>query len=321
MSNQTTQRDEDGLNPFGWAGFLLSIPSEWRPLKVAGDARAGSLILGDGDAARLRMTWSPVTRRRFKADKALTRAIARPIKGLPGTGDAKAEKVQLAGFDAAYLVRGKDRSIDRCVAYADSASRVVDVIYHHGDDRDVHQYRSRVFPTMRDQPLDLPHKWAFFDCSFIAPKGMLYCSSKLNLGDMRVRLAARSGELFGPSLTIRQIYPASLALARMPVESWIRACVRDDRHYTRPVGGGLFGKGVADTKPWACQRGEGAEAFATLNWRARPIFLRAPRRWRYVIFEDKTVERLIVIQAAHKIAAERDSLIDESIKGLHWASA
>lgn len=320
MPNQTTQPEADGLAPFGWAGYLLSIPNEWRPLKMTGDARAGSFILGDDDAAKLRVTWSPVTRRRFNAEKTLRRAIARPIKGVPIASDAKSQGTKLAGFDASYCVQGKDGSADRCVAYSANASRVVDVIYHHGDGRELKQYRTGVLPTLRDQPVDQPHKWAYFDCSFVAPAGMFYGVSKLNLGDMRVRVFSRGGELFGPSLMVRQIYPATLALARLPIESWVRACVRDDRHHVRPVGGGLVGKGVADTTPWTCARGEGMEAFATLNWRARPIFIRAPRRWRYVIFQDKAVDRLVVIQAAHKNPALRDAMIDEAIKGLHWAT-
>jgi len=48
---------------FAWAGWMIEMPRDWRPLDITGDWPHGAIMLGDADQALLRVRWKrPRTR-------------------------------------------------------------------------------------------------------------------------------------------------------------------------------------------------------------------------------------------------------------------
>lgn len=210
----------DAEHVVGWAGWWLPLPEAWRFFKMDGGYRRGFLVLGNEERPRLEMAWVWVTRRRLNIPRYIRRyLLARVPRRQRAAATGAIEEVELPGFD--YVVSLAEEGRTRCVGYCCATHRILHWVYHHGSSKQNRRFNSECLPHWRDQPLDSPSRWRFFDVAFTAPAHFRLHYGTLNLGDMEVILIDPTPWGARPRLCVRHIYPANLALARRPLEEWL----------------------------------------------------------------------------------------------------
>ena len=210
---------------------------------------------------------------------------------------------------------------DYYLGFCPATGRSIQITYHHADpssQREDQIFAAQIMPGLRDQPAGVPSRWAVFDLSFIAPPGLKLGAAKLDMGDMGIELWSGRARESGPSLGLREIYPAQLALARQPMEDWLRAWARRFAPVYMPQGSGLLGRRPAAVAAVHTARGPGVMLDLRLLWTYRSFFRRAPRTLRLYLFEDKAVGRLVGVS----VGAAPDQLeagLAQMLEGLHWS--
>lgn len=284
----------------GWAGWWLPTPEAWRFFKMDGGYRRGFLIVGDDERPRLEMAWAWVTRRRMNIPRYIREyLLARvPRKRRAGVAGEVAE-FSLPGFEHAVSLTIDEQT--RYVGYCVRTHRILHWVYHHGSLKQNRRFSADCLPLWRDQPLDAPSKWRFFDVSFAVPAGfrLHYCT--LNLGDMEVILTDPTPWGARPRLCVRHIYPATLALARRPLEEWMKE---------------LFGKRrgpyrsrdhkKAPPQPFDHPRGPGLRIVAVLQFLLlfplRPLVFRMPAGAEASLHNVEDLNKLVYIQVSGRHA-------------------
>lgn len=296
----------------GWAGLLFHAPDTYRFARVDGDADDGGLRLADEDGSSIDAFWARVTRRKFDARKYLVKRLRKAMpRRMP-------EDVKQPGFDVFIACEDREQGVFRYMGYCEKAGRVIDFAFKRSTAASENVFKKQVLPTLRDQPLDQPHRWAFFDTSFVAPIGFRYAWSKLNVGDMSVGLHAGKTQLTGDSITVRQVYPAALALSRQPLTAWLDAWAGEHRKTYRAAGLRRVGGGAAETRPFTTPMGEAIAAEAPLRRMLRVIHWSAPRASRFLAMELPRHDRIVMLHVAAK--PERiDPLLRGLIEGQQWA--
>lgn len=298
-----------GLRPLGWAGLLLNTPERYHPHKIAGDARKGMIVLADDERPRLEVSWE-----RLKKSADGDRLVRKRF----GAAAGRAEKLPNPAAAPMLLARDAEKQRDRAIAYFPATRRVVEILFLHGTQRENLAMPRQTLAGMVDQPPDRAQRWAFFDVSFAAPAGFLYADARLNLGDMAVTLTRGAREFTAPSVTVRQAYPAKLALARFPLEKWHEDHARSLRHLFADAGAGVLRRGKPSMAAIQTPRGEGFATDAKLRPGLRPFYWRTPRHTRFVTLHDRELDRLHILRATGG-AGECGALLDWIARELQWA--
>jgi hypothetical protein len=302
----------------GWAGLLMPIPTSFRLAKIDGKARKGSLVLADDERPRVEIAWATVTRGRFDAEALLHRRLARVLRVNVRVVAQRVRRVSSDSFDPMVSCDDSTRDFDRFAGYCPHTRRIIDCAYHRGTPREDALVRRHTFGDLIDQRLDQPMRWALFDLSFTAPAGYRYDAAVLNVGDMAVRVSPFEGEYRGPSVTVRQIYPAGVALQRQPLEQWMRDLLESRRqmYALRQVLGRR--RGASYLQAVQTVRGEGLFYDARLRWVMRLLFWRQPPRMGIWLIHDQQVDRLLCIQVADQ-PQRLQPMLQQVLDGLHWA--
>lgn len=309
----------EGMRPFGWAGLLMQLPEVYRPMKFEGDADRGRVILGDNRAKRLELVWGQVRARRFDprrlAIKRLKRAVGRKRAGMI---DGNVTSVDHPHFD--FVMRFNDRVVecDRYIAYSEDSTRVFDMVYHHDQADTDRRFNDVAMPTMCDQPKGGAQFWALFANSFISPAGYVYAASVPNLGDLSVTLWQRRRLRRKRELTVRQIYPARLALARQPLEKWIQSLTADTKSIQRPRYRKMFRRGGIRAEPVDVPIGSGYELDTRVAWQLQLFRGRRFRHTRVWLIHDEANDRLAVISVSGP-ENERADVLEAVWSGWQWA--
>lgn len=284
------------------------MPDAYRPHQIAGDMRKGMIVLADDERPRIEISWERL-RKPADGERLMRRRFGVRVEA--------AEKLRNPTASPMMLLRDADKERDRAIGYFPATRRVVEVLFLHGNSRENLTIRQETLSGLVDQPADRDQRWAFFDVSFIAPAGFLYAETKLNLGDMAVTLNRGTQEFNAPSVTIRQIYPTKLALARHPLEKWHEDHVRSLRHLYADQDAGWFRRGRPQMSAVSTARGEGFVTQAKLRPALRPFYWRTPRQMRFLTVHDQGTDRLHLLRATGNDPA--DTRLDSVTAGLQWA--
>lgn len=216
----------NGQSRVGWAGWWLPMPHRWRILKATGNYRSGSLVVGDSESVKLELVWAWVSRVRFDPAKFLQRFL---LRGMSAERRSEVlngiESLDLPHFESAFGVR--DEGGMRGTAYSELTHRVLHWVWHGRSDEA--NAMDAALSGWRDQPMMDRAGWQFFGVSFESPPGFRLQSFTLNLGDMEIVLNDPSRWGTRHRLTVRFIFPAELALARLPIATWLEELSRPRR--------------------------------------------------------------------------------------------
>ena len=308
------------IRPFAWAGYLLNIPATFRLSSIEGDHRQGSFRLVDGERVRLEFSWATETRGRFDFPAFAKKKLGGSRKRGEPDPDSKVRELSVPGSDLQlFHLPDEEGRIDRFVGWSSKTHRVVQIVYSRAADREDEFVAGTCIPGVIDQPRDQPMKWAFFDCSFVTPSGLYYQNATLNLGDMSVRVSARGSDLRGPALTVRQLYPASLALLRRPLVDWIRSWTLETWDSYRVKRPGFLGRGAIPCDNVDSAIGPCLAVRTCLRSILRPIYWWMPRECEIRLFHDKDHDRLIVVRATGTPAEIERCMRCVLSSEMHWA--
>lgn len=298
-----------------WAGLIVHPPAHWRMVRAAGQAEKGYLVLADDDRVRLQLQWTPAPRRLGNTERLVHRRL-KALKLIQGRPRPSLQRLLLPNLGELFIHTVECPAIVYSFVVT-PVGRVLEMLYHPGEEREDDLYLRSILPSIEDQPIDVPQRWAFYGTSFVVPGGFRYRSAVLNLGDCRVMCVAGKRELFGRLLTVRHVYPAGLALARQPLEGWQRQWIEPMTYnynvaHTRPMG-----RGDPVMHPVVTPRGPGLMCTARLKPPLGLLYRKAPRDARIWTVHDAAADRLIGIHLACE-ADQIEPLFQEVLGGLHW---
>jgi len=217
-ATQTTSLDRPstiaGRQLFAWQGWSLSIPREWNPLKLDGDWSGGVALLADLSEAKAGMRWAAIRESDDPAEAA-RKAMIGEVGVLAAEEARELAMPESSAWRASLLyVETEPPGRDVWVGVSAATGRLVQVAYH-ARRRDRALERD-LLPTLADTPADRPMRWSALDLSCVTPAGFKLTERSFAAGDLRMAFS-RGVE----RLTVRQIGPAALALARQPLEKWL----------------------------------------------------------------------------------------------------
>lgn len=312
----------DNSRHFCWCGWWLRVPESWLPYRVRGTAERGGCALGAEGRPLLHIQWATVMRRRFNAENMVQRQMLRGMHRRPKKSRERIDRIENKVFSPMLALSDPDSASTRCVAYSPASRRLVEFICYHGSEHENTLAPQIIFRQARDQPLNQPHRWSFFDISFTAPPGLGYQSSNLDMGDMHVSLRSRPQwnrrRRWRASVEVRHIYPARLALQRQPLNRWMDQLVKP-KHSPYALPRSLRRRGQKYPS-LSTPRGEGLVCDTVLPASLHPFQWRTPRRRRHWLFHDQAHNRLIALTVADH-ANQIDATLMQLVEGLHWAAA
>ena len=225
-------------NTIAWCGWQLPALPDWRPLRILGDWADGEMMIGNADEALFRVKWSRPKTRHFDAAARLAKITQR-------LAAAEQSLAHAAGLEpVAYFpdVPAKDHTARGLwYGYAPAAALFVEITIN----------RSVAGPALRFIEREmLPHltvtgkeeatRWALYSVSFTTPAGFALREWKLFPGDIALLLTNAGKE----RLVVRQVYPATTALARRHIERWLtHSPFREHRRYRPTATTGLVQHG------------------------------------------------------------------------------
>jgi hypothetical protein len=307
------------LHPFGWAGLLMDIPGQWRLYKVEGSARQGQVGLADSMHPRLEILWDTVRNKGIDAHRLALRHLKRVVGKTAGKDfENDVERIRNDNFNPLLFYRNKSAGLDQCTAYCPKTYRAFEIAYHLNASPEDNGFRKDMLASLKDQPADSGQKWAFYSVSFVAPPGYVYSSSSLNLGDMSVTLVDNHSRGLRPSVSIRQIYPAELALSRKKMEEMLKDIAKQQHQVYRAKHRRWFGHGGIVSETVDTSIGKAVVTDLQLRPLLLPFSWRMPRTQRLWLIHDVKSDRLISINVSNR-PEQFAPILQTVLKGLHWA--
>ncbi|MFP4053240.1 MAG: hypothetical protein ACLFV7_05175 [Phycisphaerae bacterium] len=186
---------------------------------ISKPTEAGSVLLGDADEPMLRIQWIPRPRGWIlpaRPDSWLRRQVA----VVAGRGQLSDNVPQVKGFPhVAWAPEGKTPAHHAAWAGWHDLTGMAILLTLRTDDQKVRRLiLERVLPTLEISGENDPVDWSLFQVSFRTPPDYTLRRQRLNMGDLTLELGARGGRL----LTVRQLYPAELALNRRKMDNWLK---------------------------------------------------------------------------------------------------
>ena len=298
---------QGGSSWLAWAGWRTRVPPDWRPLRISGSWTQGRVVIASAEEPVLQVSWLRPGRRQFDVSRWMRRRF-RSLK----MANQRAEGPFPDGFTVAASApeRGGDRRFLRYwCGWASGAGLVVEVAVNPEAAKKARQIASgRVVPLLRVSERDGPTRWAVFGASFESPSGYRLLDKRLTLGDLVLRL--RAGD--GSCLLLRQVYPAETALARRPIERWMRTWPFEAHRRYREADG---------RESWMAQSfGRRLEGVRQAGRKRLPFPLGfcAPRETLTVAAVDPQLDRLLI--AEHDALRRPDeTMLSGAIGRMNWA--
>ncbi len=213
-----------------WQGWQLLIPNDWNPVKVEGDFDDGSLLIADMHAARLGLRWRKAAKTADPA-KWADRAMRAEVGKLAASEVSDLAMPQASAWRISRLyTEPEPPGRDVWMGWSEPSGRVMEIVYH-AQARD-NVLAGDVLTTLADTTRGEPLAWSIFDLSVKTPAKLSLQWFKLNAGDLSLAFSEKRGRKLS---VVRQIGPASLALARQPLDGWMSQQRHPLRKLYRPM--------------------------------------------------------------------------------------
>ncbi len=274
-----------------WAGWRMRVPRDWRPLRIGGGRRGGSMMIGDQATALVQVKWSRRPPDGFDPRRWIAERLARR-KLVP----ARSETAPPGGqFDVLAWVRRADsrRNAERSIwyGYSPHAQLLLEVLIHADRARQKPAAVLRgVLASLGGSRPDGPTDWAVFEASFRSPPGMDVVARRFSAGHMAVLFGSAGDGPRGRRLLLRQVYPVDLALSRRDLAAWMRSGPFAERRRFYPA---------ADPEDWSVPSfGRTLEGLIRrgrkrLPW---PLGWAAPRWTVAASARDRELDRLLLAE-------------------------
>ncbi len=318
--------NDSDIKTFAWAGLQLQIPMSYRLTKIKGNYDNGSLSLADESQVRLQIAWGQSRRRKiFDADTFLRKRLIKATTKLnTDIIHANIKPFYIDAFSPLLCYTDKENKLEHYAGFCKKTKRLVQILYRQGTGRENRLFHSEVLPSLYDQPVEDGLEWNFFSQHFRTPPGFRYHSAMLKIGDMSVTLLKDISSSHQNEITIRCIYPATLALNRKDNTKWIEDIILETDYRYRGRRKKIFSRRTV-SEPIDTPIGPALRAITKLRshyrifiWRVPPLSYAVKRfntmRCNWLI-HDRLHDRLlyVVIGAKRK---ELDDIFQQTLVGL-----
>lgn len=275
-----------------WMGWSLRVPRHWQPLRIMGRWERGAFVAGDSERVLLQVKWTRPVADGFDAERWIARRLRREGRALVGAPHAP----RPAGFAHAAWARAPSEGAGSVAAlwygWSPAAGLLLEaVVPGRLPVEDRRLVMDEVLPGLRAAGRDQPVLTAVLGRTFEAPAGYRLMQWTLRLGDVLLRFETARGA----RLTLRQVYPAQLALSRRTLARWIEATAHVGSHRRL----------VADTP----QPYEAAAGGRTL----RGVWQRGWKRLSFPL--GRVAARAAVAAAMHDAAGDRLLIAEHDARG------
>ena len=239
--NSSTSNSSTRSEPFAWQGLCLSLPSGWRPVKIGGDAWTGEVLFADVDRPLVGIRWDTPGRRAFARPDAFAERRMREQVGALSAREATPFAMPAGDWAASLLFREPEPpGRDVWVGLSRSTRRSVEIALHRHRPADATRLADVLLASLVDVPADQPRDWRVFDLHARVPAGYRLVAHKLAAGDLRLTFVREErighGLVRRVPLTVRQVRPARLALARRTLAEWLKPFAWEGGRFHRPDG-------------------------------------------------------------------------------------
>lgn len=266
-----------------WAGWSLSLPDEWQPLKLSGTSEKGQVVVGNSEYPIFILKWE---RAQNAQDSKGREWVEQRLKKMGVVSDANPPAA--AAFTACGWAHGVQTEEQRETTYWFGYSAPADLLLGitvNGELPKSIRLKTvhKVLPTLQTTPVDAIQTWAMYSVSFLVPSGFELARRHLYSGDVALEFTRGRRD----TLLLRQVYPAELALKRRSMEKWIAHYpFKDHRRVS-----------ARSMQVQDCRRGELA-GLERRGWKRLPAPLGwcAPRRVHGLAVHDEGLKRLLIAE-------------------------
>lgn len=204
-------------NRIAWQGLTIPVQADWRPLRIEGDDQKGAITIGDMTGPVFKLSW------------------LRPPKGYDSKGWIDKRRKSTAGnqmspnppqpdsFERVSWVenlRIREES-EKTVWWGCSKNDgvLVEVLLTNLREESINRWFLReALPNLTVVPKTQPWPWKIYSVHCEIPSEYRMTERRLATGDIAFQFARGKSS----KLRLRQVFPASLALARRSFAGWLR---------------------------------------------------------------------------------------------------
>ena len=288
-----------------WAGWMLLVPWDWRPLRIEGEWQRGAMMLGDAEAPAVQIKWWRPEEKKFDAERWLKKRLKKvraPVKQDEGAPHPK-------GFE--HCVWAPESKDGRAFwyGYASEAGLMLEAVLNTNLHKRIQRrIIAKVLPTLRACGREEETRWSIYGASFTAPPEYSLAGRRLQLGDVTLALKAPKGR----KLILRQVYPAQQALQRRSLENWMEMTLFKEYRKYKPDG---------DAKPWTIELNDREYKGVIKSGRKRiawPFGFIMSRQTICCAINDPKLDRLMFVYHDDPTDAH-EIVLQTALEGMHWA--
>lgn len=295
-------------NILAWCGWQMKLEPGWRPLRITGGWQRGSMVVGDEEAPVLQVKWLRVDREGLDFEK----WARRRSRSLKVTNFKQAPTP--AGFTAAAAapdVRGFEDAADLTsvwLGFSRPACLALQVVTNLDAAKKARRFVSReALPGLTAFPPGSPIRWSVFGGSFESPAGYRLSLNRLLLGDMALLFDNGKNRLM-----LRQVYPASIALVRRPLETWMQTRAFKEYRRYRQIGPVEHAEVECFSRRIEAIKCAGAKQ---ARW---PLHAISPRETITFAAKDAELDRILIVE--HDSPKRPDeSVVHQAFASMNWA--
>lgn len=214
------------VTTLAWMGWSLRMPKDWRPIHVIGGWDRGTLVAGDAGSVRLQIKWLRPGPEGVDAERWIARRLRRQRRGTtPEPRPPRPADFATSAWALGPAGRTGDAIVLWC-GWAPAAGLLVEVAMPGRAGSEPTRPLGELLASLCAVPAGAVVRTSVLGRSFEAPAGFRLVQWTLRLGDVCLRFEAKQGG----RLTVRQVYPARLALTRRTLERWLEASAHADPH-------------------------------------------------------------------------------------------
>lgn len=297
MSNKEQLPTEEQIC---WQGLQVPIQKDWRPLRVEGSYEDGSVTIGDMMAPIFQLRWiRPATEQDGK--KWIEGRCNSAAGGQTSRKAPHPESFEHVAWIKDLAIREESQ---KTVWWGTATNKEVFVellLTNLCKPAFSRWVIKEALPLLRVMSKTEESLWQIYSARFTVPPGYVLNHSRLAAGDISLEFKREDRQ----KLTVRQVYPAALALDRRPMRAWLRNRVTTDRR-----------------RLCVDQEQKSDHKVKWTGWKRYPFPLGwiVPNRFESLILEDLHLDRLLIAESEWKDGS-KTTRVDDIVSAMQWEEA
>jgi hypothetical protein len=286
-----------------WAGWSMPVREDWRPMRIKGEHRAGSMMIGDAESPIVRVKWfRPKDAEKFDGAAWLKERF-KQLGAVPESGAPKPERFTGVGWVRDLEPKeGESRSV--WYGWSLDAGIALECVVTNLTDEEARDEVLNVSVAgLQVTSAGEPCRWSLYGIGFVSPAGFELEKKHLYSGDIALQFKAGKERVL-----LRQVYPAKLAVSRRKLERWLD-CSPFKQHRKFKL---------RNSEPWHLNSGRQVDGIKRQGAKRlpSPLGFCAARSTCAIAAEDKQNDRVLI--AEHIVPGEcSGDLVGQAIASMN----